>query len=134
MQRTALMIIATVFWMAASGVSAQDMPPKENTGVEATVLTSIDLGPEIDGMQGRQLRLRKVTIAPGGVIALHSHADRPAVAHVLEGTLTIHVEGQPDEEFAAGESSAEGKAAMHWAENKGSAPVVLLVTDILKQQ
>lgn len=134
MQRTALMTAAAVFWVAASGVSAQDMPPKENTGIEATVLTSIDLGPEIDGMQGRQLRLRRITVGPGGATALHSHADRPTVVHVLEGTLTVHYEGQPDEQYAAGQSFAEGKATTHWAENKGSAPVVLFTTDILRQQ
>jgi quercetin dioxygenase-like cupin family protein len=134
MQRTALMTVATVFCMVAAGVSAQEMPPKENTGVEAAVLTSIDLGPEIEGMQGRLLRMRKVTVAPGGATALHSHKDRPTVVHVLEGTLTVHVEGQPDEDYAAGKSFAEGKLTTHWAENKGSAPVVLFVTDVFKQQ
>ncbi len=134
MQRTALITAATVFCVAAAFASAQDTPPKENKGVEAPVLTSIDLGPEIDGMQGRQLRMRKVAVAPGGVIGLHSHADRPTVVHILEGTLTVHYEGQPDEEHAAGDSWAEGKTTTHWAENKGSVPAVFLVTDIVKQQ
>ncbi|HEX2056475.1 MAG TPA: cupin domain-containing protein [Nitrospiraceae bacterium] len=123
----------TVFCVLAAGALAQDAPPQESKGAELTVLTSIDLGPEIDGMQGRQLRMRKVTVAPGGVIGLHSHADRPTVVYVLEGTVTLHYEGKPDSEHAAGESFAEDKTTTHWSENKGSVPLVLLVTDIVKQ-
>ncbi len=41
----------------------------ETKGVAVKMLTTIDLGPEIEGMAGRQLRMRMVTIAPGGVSA-----------------------------------------------------------------
>jgi hypothetical protein len=34
----------------------------ETTGVTVKQLAAIDLGPEIDGMAGRQLRMRLVTI------------------------------------------------------------------------
>ena len=73
--------------------SGQQAPPTENKGVKVDVLATIDLGPEIDGMQGCQLRLRLVTTDPGGVNAIHSHKDRPAVVHVLQGTFTEHREG-----------------------------------------
>ena len=65
--------------------SGQQTPPTENKGVKTEVLATIDLGPEIDGMQGRQLRLRLVTTDPGGMNALHSHKDRPAIVHVGVG-------------------------------------------------
>jgi len=39
----------------------------ETRGVTAELLTTLDLGPEIEGMAGRQLRMRMVTIEPGGV-------------------------------------------------------------------
>src|SRR5262245_40178534 len=74
------------------GVS-QQTPPTENKGYKAPVVASLDLGPEIDGMQGRQLRMRILTLEPGGVIAVHPHKDRPSVARVLEGTLTELREG-----------------------------------------
>ena len=133
MRRSILVSAATVFCLTAAFASAQDAPPKENKGAEITVLTSLDLGPEIDGMQGRQLRMRKVTVEPGGVIGLHSHADRPTVVHVLQGTVTLHYEGKPDTVHSAGDSFAEGKTTTHWSENKGSEPLVLLVTDVPKQ-
>jgi quercetin dioxygenase-like cupin family protein len=113
--------------------SAQQAPPTENKGVKTDVLATIDLGPEIDGMQGRQLRLRLITVDPGGVIALHSHKDRPAVARVLQGTLTEHREGGGGKEYTEGQSWSEGKETTHWAENKGTKPTVVLVGDIVKQ-
>lgn len=54
---------------------------------------TVDLGPEIPGMEGRQLRMRMVTIEPGGVLGpVHDHQDRPGTVDVLEGTITDHRE------------------------------------------
>jgi hypothetical protein len=39
----------------------------ETKGVTVKLLATVDLGPEIEGMAGRQLRMRMVTIEPGGV-------------------------------------------------------------------
>jgi quercetin dioxygenase-like cupin family protein len=101
--------------------------------VKIDALTTIDLGPEIDGMQGCQLRLRLVTVDPGGVIAVHSHKDRPAVVRVLQGTLTAYREGGGGKEHKEGENWSEVKETTHWAENKGTQPAVLIVGDIFKQ-
>jgi quercetin dioxygenase-like cupin family protein len=113
--------------------SGQQAPPTENKGVKTDALAAIDLGPEIDGMQGRQLRLRLITVEPGGVLGLHSHKDRPAVARVLQGALTLHTEGGGTKEYKEGESWSEGKETTHWGENKGTKPAVLIGGDIFKQ-
>ncbi len=39
----------------------------QTKGVTVQVLSTVDLGPEIEGMAGRQLRMRMVTFEPGGV-------------------------------------------------------------------
>ncbi len=39
----------------------------ETKGVTVELMATVDLGPEIEGMAGRQLRMRRVTIEPGGV-------------------------------------------------------------------
>ncbi len=58
-------------------------------GVTVELLASVDLGPEIPGMEGRQLRLRMVTIEPGGVFGpVHDHRGRPGTVYVLQGTIT----------------------------------------------
>ena len=43
------------------------------------------LGPDFPALAGRELRLRQITIAPGGSIGLHLHDQRPGVAYILEG-------------------------------------------------
>jgi hypothetical protein len=46
----------------------------ETKGVTVKLLATVDLGPEIEGMAGRQLRMRMVTIEPGGVFGpIHDH-------------------------------------------------------------
>ena len=110
----------------------QQSPPQENKGITVTKATTMDLGPEIDGMQGRQLRLRVIKADPGGVFGLHTHKDRPAVAYVLQGSITEYREGGYAKEFSEGDAWSEGKDVTHWAENKGTTPVVLVVADIMK--
>ena len=113
---------------------SQQTPPTENKGLKAPVIASLDLGPEIDGMQGRQLRMRMFTLEPGGVIAVHSHKDRPSAVYLLQGTLTELREGGSVKEHREGEAWAEGKATTHWVENRGTKPVVFIGVDIFKQQ
>ena len=56
----------------------------ETKGVAVKLLATVDLGPEIEGMAGRQLRMRMVTIEPGGVFGpLHDHKDRPGTVYIL---------------------------------------------------
>src|SRR6266446_7783707 len=81
----------------AAGLAVGQMkPPAENKGLGAEALRSLDLTEEIDSVRGRPLRMRKITLAPGGVIGLHSHKDRPAVSYFLQGEVTYHQEGRPD--------------------------------------
>jgi len=55
-----------------------DQSVPETKGVTVQLLATVDLGPEIEGMAGRELRMRMVTIEPGGVFGpLHDHKDRP---------------------------------------------------------
>ena len=44
-----------------------DQAAPETKGVTVQPLATVDLGPEIEGMAGRQLRMRMVTMEPGGV-------------------------------------------------------------------
>jgi quercetin dioxygenase-like cupin family protein len=132
------------YWFAAGGLSGvvlafvigvaigQQTPPNANKGVSVSPPTAIDLTQELDGVAGRQLRLRLVTVEPGGVVGVHSHNGRPAVAYVIQGTLTEHREGSDAIERHEGESWTEGKDTTHWAENKGDGPVVVLAVDVFK--
>jgi quercetin dioxygenase-like cupin family protein len=110
----------------------QNSAPTENKGVKVGVPTFIDLTNEIDSVAGRQLRMRVVTIEPGGVVALHSHNGRPAVAYTLQGTLIEHLENGAVNEHPQGESWTEDHNTVHWAENKTDQPVMVLAVDVFK--
>src|SRR6185437_3434243 len=81
----ALLAPAIFLGWGANNVSADDAP-KGNKGFTASKTTVVELGPEIEGMAGRQLRMRMLTIEPGGYIGIHSHKDRPAVVYVMQGS------------------------------------------------
>lgn len=123
--------------VAGVGVgSGQQSAPTETKGVTITPLHAIDLGPEIEGTQGRQFRMRLVTFAPGAVFGLHSHKDpsRPGFFYLLDGTLISHMSGVA-KEYRPGDSWSENKETTHhWVENKGTIPAVGIAVDIFKQE
>src|SRR5579859_6206154 len=92
-KRVAIAVVSGLALAFAVGVAVgQNSPPTENRGVMVGAPTVLDLANEIDSVAGRQLRMRVVTIEPGGLVALHSHNGRPAVAYALQGTLIEHLE------------------------------------------
>ncbi|HWH46302.1 MAG TPA: cupin domain-containing protein [Burkholderiales bacterium] len=126
---TAALGLALAFGM---GIAVGQSAPTENKGVKISPPTTLELRGEIDSVEARQLRLRVVTVEPGGVVGIHSHNGRPAVAYVVQGTLTEYVEGGGVHERKQGESWTEGKATTHWAENKGSSAAVVVAVDVFK--
>jgi quercetin dioxygenase-like cupin family protein len=130
--KSAFWLIGVALAFGLGTAVGQQAPPKENKGLKTDSTAVIDLASEIDSVQGRQLRLRVLTLEPGGVIGLHTHKDRPAVAYLLQGTLTEHKEKGPSQDILKGTTWAEGKETTHWAENKGSTPAIFVVGDIFK--
>jgi quercetin dioxygenase-like cupin family protein len=122
--------------VAVQGLHAQQAAPTETKGVTIAPMHSIDLGPEFEGTQGRQFRMRLVTFAPGGIFGLHSHKDpqaRPGFFYLLSGTLISYMHDVP-KEYRAGESWSENRETTHhWVENKGTTPAVGIAVDIFKQ-
>lgn len=112
--------------------NGQQAAPTENKGVTVKQLATVDLGPEIAGMKGRHLRMRMLTIEPGGVFAVHSQIDRPLTAYVVQGKVTEH-RGDVVKEYGAGEAWSETKGTVHWLENRGTTPAVAITADIFKQ-
>ncbi len=75
-------------------------------GVTVKLLATVDLGPEIEGMAGRQLRMRMVTIEP-------------------DGTAT---------EYGPGVGWPEDRTTTHWLENRGTIPAVEISVDVVRQE
>jgi len=111
--------------------NSQEAAPKDNVGFKATVVQAVDLGDEIEGMQGRQLRMRMLTIDPGGHIGLHSHKDRPSVVYFLQGTDTVTAEDGTVKVFQPGDTTFANKDTTHWHRNDGKESVVLIAVDVI---
>lgn len=119
--------------MMAGAVTSGEMMPKDVTD---TVIASIDLSPKGGAFKDNALRLRRLVIAPGGVVPWHDHKTRPANIYVLSGEVTeyrstcavpiVHKAGDVTAEF--------GEDLAHWWKNTGSVDVVLLSADILPPQ
>ncbi len=96
----------------------------ESKGVAVKVLATVDLAREIEGMAGRQRRMRLVTIEPGGVFGpIHDHKGRPGTVYILQGTITDHRNGVATD-YGPGMGWPEDRSTIHWLENRGTIPAV----------
>ena len=136
-----LAIGSAVFMSAASAgecpadkVQANVRPPVDHkaVGVTDTVLATIDLSKEPIKANGRMQRVRRLVIQPGGIVAWHSHDDRPALIYIIEGTIEEYVSNcSVPIVHKAGEVKAETFGTSHWWKNLTDKPVTLLSFDIV---
>jgi len=114
-------------------MSDEQVPP-ETSGVATKVLATVDLAGEIEGMAGHQLRMRMVTIEPGGVFGpIHDHKGRPGTVYILQGTITDHRDGVATD-YGPGLGWPEDRDTLHWLENRGTIPAVEISVDIVGQE
>lgn len=117
----------------ANKVTADGQKPgaTAHKGVAEKLLGQIDLSKEKVAVAGHHFRMRRLNIQPGGEVAWHSHAERPALIYVVSGTVSeysstcsvpiVHKEG---------ELSIEQGGLSHWWKNTSKSPVVLISADI----
>jgi quercetin dioxygenase-like cupin family protein len=129
--KRAIFVTVVAMLVFGSGYAAgQREVPTETVGQSEELLRSLDLTGEIDSVDGRSLRMRTITLQPGGVIGLHNHVDRPAITFLLEGQMTYRQDGEADMVADPGDGFAEGRATTHWGESTGSVPAVWVAVDI----
>jgi len=121
----------------ADKVGANSLPGAATApvGVTEAELTSIDLSKESVNLPQRRLRYRHMEIAPGGVVPLHDHSDRPALIMVNQGKIfeysskcTVPIVHQ------AGEIARESNGLKHWWKNEGNQTVILTIADIVNDK
>lgn len=133
--RAVILIAGIGIGLSGNAILAAASGPKEHKGIEVGMLTEL---PESTlkatiGLEGYTLRMRRVSVMPGGQIAQHSHADRPGIVTMVDGTW---VEGKPEgEDIYSGDtygSFPENENTVHWVYNRSDAPATALVCDIAK--
>jgi quercetin dioxygenase-like cupin family protein len=103
--------------------------PKDVTD---NVLSSITLSEETEiGVNDRLLRLRRLEIKPGGEVPWHSHADRPAIIYIVQGTITEYRNTcETPLVHKAGDAIPENHLVSHWWKNTGDEVAVVLSADL----
>jgi quercetin dioxygenase-like cupin family protein len=102
--------------------------------VTSELLSTVDLGPELEGMAGRQLRMRRFTFEPGAVFGpVHDHVGRPGIVFILQGTITDHRDGAATD-YGPGVGWPEDRNTKHWLENRGTVTAVEISVDIVTQE
>ena len=135
-------IAVAAFGASATPALAGQCPPNQQKtnaladratapkGVTDDLLGSIDLGKEI-GVSGRDLRLRRLVVQPGGVVPFHSHEGRPALIITIAGEITEHrTSCAVPIVHRAGELSREADGIGHYWVNHSNKPAVLLSADV----
>jgi quercetin dioxygenase-like cupin family protein len=103
-----------------------------DVGVERPVLHEVVLT-GWRGMGSFHLRMRRLTVAVGGIVPTHAHDDRPSIVLIQTGEIVehsafcavpiLHKAGDSTPEFGIGHA--------HWWENLTDQPVVLISTDVV---
>ena len=142
----ALVVTAVMagFGVAAPAVYAGECPANKITtdgqkpgatahkDVTDTVIASIDLKDEAPNLKDHKFRLRRLVVQPGGVVAWHSHAERPAIIYIVSGSITEYASTcAVPIMHKAGDVARETHTTSHWWKNTSKKPTVLLSTDIL---
>ena len=100
--------------------------------VTDTVIASIDLNEGSPLLKDHKFRLRRLVIQPGGVVAWHSHEERPAIIYIVSGTIVEYASTcAVPIVHNAGDVARETHTTKHWWKNTTRKPVVLLSSDIL---
>jgi quercetin dioxygenase-like cupin family protein len=82
-------------------------------------------------VNGRDLRLRRLVIQPGGVVPFHSHNGRPAIIVTLKGEILEYASNcRAPIIHRAGEAVNETAEVAHYWVNRGKSVVELLSADV----
>jgi len=106
--------------------------PTESTHISADVLGTVDLN-TVRELEGKQVRVRLITIAPDGKVAVHQHDDRPGLAQILSG-VAVEYRDKKAIHHRPGSVAFEQDGDTHWWHNPYKEEVRALVVDILPKE
>jgi quercetin dioxygenase-like cupin family protein len=130
-----LLVLSTGLVIGFANGSSHRQPPAEHEGVSVVSLGQLeDSSLKIQiGLEGYEMKLREVTVAPGGAIKEHSHATRPGLVQTVSGSWVEVRNGKevsyPDTKK---EALIEDENTVHWLYNDGNVPAVAIVCGLSK--
>ena len=113
--------------------NVRPMVDTKPVGVTDVTLGAINLEKQPANIRDRELRFRKLTIEPGGIVPWHSHDDRPALIYVQQGEIVEYASNCADPiVHKADEIRVEVAGTSQWWKNLGKETVILYVGDVRK--
>ena len=130
-----LVALSTGLVIGFANGSSHRQPPAEHEGVSVVSLGQLkesSLKVQI-GLEGYEMKLREVTVAPGGAIKEHSHATRPGLVQTISGSW-IEVRNGKEVSYPDTKKEAliEDENTVHWVYNDGDVPAVAVVCGLSK--
>jgi quercetin dioxygenase-like cupin family protein len=122
MKRTGIML-AVVF---ALGLVGGGLGHQRLSAQQEPVTRAILLRTDVVGVEGKEVVVVLAEIAPGATTGKHLHAGQE-FAYVLEGSLSMTMEGKPAVTFKPGEAFQQPPQQVHEGQNaSATAPVKVL--------
>ncbi|QXD25286.1 cupin domain-containing protein [Opitutia bacterium ISCC 51] len=106
--------------------------PSESINISAELIGAVDLK-TVRELEGKQARVRLITIEPGGKVAVHQHDDRPGLALILSG-VAVEYRGKKAIHHRPGSVAFEQDGDTHWWHNPYEEETRALVVDILPKE
>ena len=106
--------------------------PTESVNISAELIGAVDLA-NVEELESKQVRVRLITIKPGGKVAVHQHDDRPGLAQILSG-VAVEYRGLKAIHHNPGSIAFEQDGDTHWWHNPYEEEVRALVVDILPKE
>ncbi|MDG1226030.1 MAG: cupin domain-containing protein [Burkholderiales bacterium] len=100
--------------------------------LDVAELQKFGLNQQIKGLQGYDIRARRIIVPAGGTIAEHGHASRPGIVYVVSGEITEY-RGNKTAHLKTGDSVVEDAMTVHAYKNTSKQPCVLIAFDIPQQ-
>jgi quercetin dioxygenase-like cupin family protein len=117
----------TVLAMLAPAVPTAAQAPVQPAPVQRTPIGKID----VPG-SNYEVVTAMVTLQPGFKAGRHTHPGT-VQAQVLEGEFMIHIDGQPEKTFKAGQSLEVPNGAIHNEGAVGSSPAKLIAVYVVEK-
>jgi len=114
-------VLAGSVAIAALAIAGSAQAAPQAPSIKRAVLQKHDL--QAPGHEGI---LVSVEIPPGEREGRHTHPAADLFVYVVEGTLTVEVEGEPAVTYKAGDSFFTARGKVHEGINKSSAPVKII--------
>ena len=97
----------------ACGALAHAALPRDIATAQQGVTARTILQTEVKGGVFEEAVAQVYAFPPGAVLPWHIHADAQEVAYILEGALTLEIEGQGARTYKAGEATYVPPNAVH---------------------